>query len=132
MYFCYVNLKRKESAKYHCFSNFSENFHSRNNALWDLSKVCQLQEQKISEASDLYRFQKSPKKNTSKISRKSTENRMTKEWAFIESDLKSAKSTIFGRWVPKNGILSSTNSTVFRRCLKEYALSPAHPTDKQN
>ena len=38
------------------FSNIFENFHSRNNALCDLSKVCQLQEQKVSEASDLYRF----------------------------------------------------------------------------
>ena len=40
-------------------------------------------------------------KNTSKISRKSTEKRMNKEWAFIKSDLKSAKSTVFGRRVPK-------------------------------
>ena len=39
--------------------------------------------------------------NTSKISRKSTENRMTKKWAFIKSDLKSAKSIVFGRRVPK-------------------------------
>ena len=43
------------------FSNVFENFHPRNNALWDLSKVCQLQEEKASEALDLYRFQKSPK-----------------------------------------------------------------------
>ena len=40
-------------------------------------------------------------KNTSKISRKSTENRMTKKMVFINSDLKSAKSTVYGRMVPK-------------------------------
>ena len=38
----------------------------------------------------------------------------------MKSDLKSAMPTIFGRRVPKNGILSSTNSTVFRRCPKEH------------
>ena len=55
------------------FSNVFENFHSRNNALCDLSKFCQLEEQKVSEASDLYRFQKSPKeyiKNLSEVYRK--------------------------------------------------------------
>ena len=39
-------------------------------------------------------------KNASKISRKSTESRMTKRMGFHKSDLKSAKSTIFGRRVP--------------------------------
>ena len=53
-------------------SNVFENFNSRNNALWDLSNVCQLQEQKVSEASDLSRFQKSPKEYV-KISRKFAE-----------------------------------------------------------
>ena len=52
------------------FSNVFESFHSRNDALCYL---CQLQEQKASEASDLYRFQKSPKeydKNLSEVCRK--------------------------------------------------------------
>ena len=44
------------------FSNVFGNFLSRNNALCDLSKVCQLQEQRVSEASDPYRFLKSPKR----------------------------------------------------------------------
>ena len=47
---------------------------------------------------------------------------MTKRICFYKNDLKSAKSTVFGRMVPKNRISSSTNSTVFRRCPKEYAL----------
>ena len=53
-------------------------------------------------------------------------NRMTKRMGFlgfIKSDLKSAKPTVFGRRVPKNGTLSSSNSTVFRRCPKECALN---------
>ena len=60
------------------FSNVSENFNSRNNALWDLSNVCQLQEQRVSEASDLYRFQKSPKehvKNLSEVYRKQNDQK---------------------------------------------------------
>ena len=40
-------------------------------------------------------------KNTSEISRKSTENRMTKRMSFIKSNLKSAKSKVFCRKVPK-------------------------------
>ena len=78
MYFCDANPKRKESAKYHCFSN-----------------VFGFPEPRISTV-----FRRA-QKNTSKISPKSTENRMTKGWAFIKSDLKSAKSTVFGSRVPK-------------------------------
>ena len=82
------------------FSNVFENFHSRNNALWDLSKVCQHHEQKIPEASGPYRFQKSQKeyvKNLSEVYRKQNDHKN----GLLKSDLKSAKSTIFGRGVPK-------------------------------
>ena len=45
-------------------------------------------------------------KNTSKIYRKSTENRMTKRIGFYKNDLKSAKSTVSIEGYQKNGILS--------------------------
>ena len=60
------------------FRMFLKTFYSRNNALCDLWKVCQLQEQKVSEASDLYRFQKSPKeyvKNLSEVYRKQNDQK---------------------------------------------------------
>ena len=66
-------LREKNQRSVIVFSNVFENFHSLNNALWDLSNVCQLQEQKISEALDSYCFQNSPKeyvKNLSEVYRK--------------------------------------------------------------
>ena len=50
------------------FPMFWKTFHSRNNALCDRSKVCQLQEQKVSEGSDLYCFQKSQKEYVNNLS----------------------------------------------------------------
>ena len=115
MYFCYANPKRKEYAKCHCFFEcFWKLFHSRNNAL------C--------EASDLYRFQKSPKeyvKNLSEVYRKQNDQKNGLSWKAIWS-LRSLPFSVEG--YQKNGISSSTNSTVFRRCPKEYA--PSGPSEK--
>ena len=60
------------------FRMFCKLFHSRNKALCDLSEVYQLQEQKVSEASEVYRFQKSPKeyvKNLSEVYRKQNDQK---------------------------------------------------------
>ena len=54
---------------------------TKQRSLLSLSKVCQLQEQRVSEASNLYRFQKNPKeyvKNLSEVYRKQNDQ---KEWA---------------------------------------------------
>ena len=53
-------------------------FHSRNKVLCDLLGVYQLQEQKVSEASEVYRFQKSQKeyvKNLSEVYRKQNDQK---------------------------------------------------------
>ena len=103
------------------FSNVFENFDSRNNALCDLSKVFQLRSRRFPKPRISTAFRRA-QKNNSKISRKSTENRMTKkEWAFNKRSevCKTYRFSVEG--YQKNGILSSTNSTVFRRCPKEYA-----------
>ena len=44
----------------------------------------------------------------------------TKRMGFYKNDL---ISTFSEKWYKKNGILFSTNSTVFRKCQKEYALN---------
>ena len=102
MYFCYAKPKRKEPTKWHCyFECWLKLHHSRSNAPCDLSFVCQLQEQNRRfpkpRISTVFRR---AQKNTSIISRKSTENRVTKR-SFYKNDRTFAKSTVFGRTVPK-------------------------------
>ena len=58
-------------------------------------------------------------KNKSIFSRKSTKNRITKRMGFRKNDLKSAKSTAFGKVAPNNWISATTNSNVFRRCFSQ-------------
>ena len=82
------------------FSNVFENFHSRNNALWDLSKSASFRSRRFPTPRIPTVFRRA-QKNTSQISRKFTKNRMTKRMGFYKSNLKSAKSTVFGRRVPK-------------------------------
>ena len=104
------------------FSNVFENFHSRNNPRCDLSKVCQLRSRRFPKPriSTVFR---TAQKNISQISRKSTENRMTKRMGFYKKRSAVCEAYRFGRRVPKEWDLSSTNSTIFRRCPKEYALN---------
>ena len=83
------------------FSNVSENFFIHETMLSaTFQKVCQLQEQKVSEASDLYRSEE-PKRMRQKSLGSLPKTELPKEWAFIKSDLKSAKPTVFGSRVPK-------------------------------
>ena len=87
----YAHPKRKNLRSTIVFSNVFENFKSQTM----LSGILRFPKLRISTG-----FRRA-QKYTSKISRKSTENRMTKGIGFIKSDLKSAKSTVFGRRVPK-------------------------------
>ena len=101
MFFCYANPKRKESAKCHCFSNVFENiliYETMFSAIFQ--KFASFRSRRFPKPRISTVFRRA-QKNTSKVSRKSTENRKTKEWAFIQNDLKSVKSTVFGRRMPK-------------------------------
>ena len=120
MYFCYASPKRKEYAKCHCFFDGLETFSfMKLNALCIFSKVCQLHEQKVSEASDL-----------SEVYRKQDDQKN----GFHESDVKSAKSTVFGRMETKEYDFLFFQLYRFQkmpklrlnRCPKEYALMPTY------
>ena len=63
------------------FSNVFENFLSQNNSLCDLSKVCQLRSRRFPKPQITTVFRRA-QNDTSKISRKSTENSMTKRMGF--------------------------------------------------
>ena len=89
--------KSQGKRNYHAslyYRMFCKFFHSQNKALCDLLVVYQLHEQMVSEASETSRFQKSPK-NMSKISRWSTEKRMTKRMGFRRSLIQALRSVPF-------------------------------------
>ena len=63
-----ANPNRKEfNSIFECFANFF--IHETRLFASDLSEVYQLQEQKVSEASEVYRFQKSPKEYVNNLSK---------------------------------------------------------------
>ena len=100
MSFSYVNPKRMESAKYRCFLDVFETFNHETMLSGIFQKSASFRSRRFPKSRISTVFRRA-QKNTSKISRKSTENRMAIEWACIKSDLKFAKSTVFGRRVPK-------------------------------
>ena len=124
MYYCYVNPKRKVSAKYHClFECFWKHFIHETQ--------CSLQSFKNQPASgaDGFRsigslpFSEQPKRIRQKSLGFLPKTEWPKEWHFKKAiwSLRSLSLSVEG--YQKNGILSSTDSTVFRRCPKEYALN---------
>ena len=83
MYICYANPKRKKSTSgIDVFENFF------------------IHETMLSKPRIFTAFRRA-QRNTSIISRKSTESRMTNRMGFYKNYLKSAKSTKFGRMVPR-------------------------------
>ena len=116
-YFCYANPKRKEFTLFHSIFECFQNSFIHKTMLFAASGA-----EGFRDLGSLP-FSVEPKRIRQKSLGSLPKTEWPKEWVFVKT-IWSLRSLPFSvEWYQKNGILASTNSTVFRRCPKEYALT---------